>query len=137
MATKLTQIEGIGDSAAEKLHNAQVKSVEDLLEKGATKKGRKLLAETSGLDEKKILKYVNHADLFRIKGIGGQFSELLEKAGVDTVKELRNRNAENLHARLKEVNTSSATRTSGTVPGLEVVRGFIQQAKELDPKVSH
>ena len=93
----ISSIEGIGPKFSEKLAEAGVKTTEKLLEAGASKSGRKKLAEASGIDEKKILRWVNMADLFRIKGVGEEFSDLLEAAGVDTVKELRNRNAENLH----------------------------------------
>lgn len=103
MAKKIKEIEGIGPVFAEKLGNAGVLTVESLLEKGASHSGRKAISEASGIDEGKVLNWVNKADLFRIKGIGPQFSELLEAAGVDTVKELRNRNAENLYQKLVEV----------------------------------
>ena len=100
MGYKIDQIEGIGATYAEKLQAAGVKTTEDLLEKCAAKKGRAALAEETGISEKLILKWTNHADLFRINGIAGQFAELLEAAGVDTVKELRHRVPANLHARL-------------------------------------
>jgi len=87
-----------------------------LLEAGATKAGRKKLAAGSGIDEGKFLDWVNMADLFRIKGIASQFAELLKAAGVDTVKELRNRNAENLHAKLVEVQEEK--KITRTVPAL-------------------
>jgi len=120
---------------SEKLSNAGVNTVEDLLEKGATKSGRKALAEATGIDEGKILKWVNMADLFRIKGIGTQFSELLEAAGVDTVKELRNRNPENLHAKLVEVQAEK--KITRAVPALSQVTDFIEQAKQLPPVVTY
>jgi predicted flap endonuclease-1-like 5' DNA nuclease len=135
MAKKITEIEGIGPVFQEKLAGAGITSVEGLLEAGAAKKGRKNLAAETGIDESKILNWVNKADLFRIKGIGTQFSELLEAAGVDTVKELRNRNAENLHAKLVEVQAEK--KITRTVPGLSQVADYISQAKELDPKVTH
>ena len=103
MAKKITEIEGIGSVFQEKLSKAGVRTVEGLLELGASRSGRKKIAEDSGIDESKILDWVNMADLFRIKGVASQFAELLKAAGVDTVKELRNRNAENLHAKLVEV----------------------------------
>ncbi|MFQ5571072.1 MAG: DUF4332 domain-containing protein, partial [Rhodothermales bacterium] len=88
---KLSTIEGIGPALEEKLKNAGVGSVEKLLEAGRTPQGRKQLASDSGIDGKRILRFVNHADLMRIKGIGGEYSELLEAAGVDTVLELARR----------------------------------------------
>ena len=93
------------------------------------------IAAGSDIDEGKILDWVNMADLFRIKGIASQFAELLKASGVDTVKELRNRNAENLHAKLEEVNAAkSLTRV---VPSLDKIADFIEQAKNLEPVVTH
>ncbi len=135
MAKKIEEIEGIGPVFAEKLVNAGIKTVEFLLEKGASKSGRKALAEETGIDESKILKWVNMADLFRIKGIGSQFAELLEATGVDTVKELRNRNAENLHAKLSEIQAEK--KLTRAVPALTVVTDFIEQAKALPPMVTY
>lgn len=135
MATKIAEIEGIGPVYAEKLSSAGIKSVEALLEAGASKAGRKKIAEESGIDESKILKWVNHADLFRIKGVGPEFAELLEAAGVDTVKELRNRNAANLHAKLEEVQEEK--KLTRVVPALSKVEDFIEQAKALPPVVTY
>jgi predicted flap endonuclease-1-like 5' DNA nuclease len=109
--------------------------VEGLLEKGASKSGRKSIAEASGIDEGKILDWVNMADLFRINGIGSQFAELLKAAGVDTVKELKTRNAENLHAALTK--TQEEKGLTRAVPALSKVEDFIAQAKELDPVVTY
>ncbi|MBW6490232.1 MAG: DUF4332 domain-containing protein [Lentimicrobium sp.] len=131
----IVDIEGIGPVFQEKLGKAGIKTVEGLLKEGASKKGRVAIAAASGIDEGKILDWVNMADLFRIKGIASQFAELLKAAGVDTVKELRNRNAENLHAKLEEVNAAkSLTRV---VPSLDKVADFIEQAKSLEPVVTH
>ena len=135
MSKKITEIEGIGPAIQEKLAGAGVKTVEGLLEAGASKSGRKKIAEASGLDESKILVWVNMADLFRIKGVASQFAELLKAAGVDTVKELRTRNAENLHARLVEVQEEK--KITRTVPGLSQVTDFIEQAKALEPIVTY
>jgi predicted flap endonuclease-1-like 5' DNA nuclease len=135
MATKIAEIEGVGPVYAEKLASAGIKSVEALLENGASKAGRKKIAEESGIDESKILKWVNHADLFRIKGVGPEFAELLEAAGVDTVKELRNRNAANLHAKLEEVQEEK--KLTRVVPALSKVEDFIEQAKALPPVVTY
>ena len=96
MAYKIEQIEGVGEVYAQKLIANGVKTTEDLLAKCATKKGREKMAEATGITEKLILKWTNHADLFRVNGIAGQFAELLEAAGVDTVKEFRHRVAANL-----------------------------------------
>ncbi len=104
MSTKLTDIEGIGDTYAPKLAEVGVTSVEALLEKGATRKGRQELADQTGVSGKLILPWVNHADLFRIKGVAGEYAELLEAAGVDTVPELAQRNPHNLHQKMVTTN---------------------------------
>ena len=135
MAKKITEIEGIGPAFAEKLAGAGVTTVEGLLETGATKAGRKKLAADSGIDEVKILDWVNMADLFRVKGIASQFAELLKAAGVDTVKELKNRNAENLFTKLTEVQEEK--KITRAVPALSQVTDFIEQAKNLEPKVAY
>ena len=96
MDYKIVDIEGVGEVYAEKLVAAGINKVSELLEKCAAPKGRKELAEATEISEKLILRWANHADLFRINGVGPQFAELLEKAGVDTVKEFRHRVAENL-----------------------------------------
>jgi len=135
MSKTITDIEGIGPANQKKLAKAGVRSVEGLLKEGATKSGRKKIAEASGIDEKKVLDYVNMADLFRIKGIASQFAELLKAAGVDTVKELRNRKPENLHAKLLE--TNEAKKLTRVVPGVKQVADFVEQAKSLDPIVKY
>lgn len=131
----IEDIEGVGPAYAEKLVAAGVKSVEKLLEVGGTKKGRQSLAESSGVDESKILKWVNHADLMRINGVGPQFAELLEAAGVDTVKELRGRRADNLAAKMAEVN--EAKNLANRTPNEDMVSGWIEEAKNLSEAVSH
>lgn len=129
MAYKIIDIEGVGDVYAEKLVAAGIEKVEDLLEKCATPAGRKALAEATEISPKLILKWANHADLFRINGIGPQFSELLEASGVDTVKELKHRVAANLHAKLEEVN--AAKNLCNRVPGEAELQKMIDEAKEL------
>lgn len=104
MAYKIIDIEGIGPVYAEKLIAAGIETAAALLEKCSAPAGRKALAEETGISDKLILTWANHADLFRVKGIGPQFAELLEAAGVDTVKELKHRNAANLAAKILEVN---------------------------------
>jgi len=135
MAKKITEIEGIGPVFQEKLAVAGIKTVEGLLEAGASKAGRKKLAAETGIDESKILPWVNMADLFRINGVASQFAELLKASGVDTVKELRNRNAENLHAKLVEVQAEK--KITRAVPALSRVVDFVEQAKGLEPIVTH
>ncbi|HUH72861.1 MAG TPA: DUF4332 domain-containing protein [Chitinophagales bacterium] len=132
---KIEEIEGIGPVYAEKLANASIKTVEGILKAGATRSGRKKIAEESGISEAKILDWVNMADLFRIKGVASQFAELLKASGVDTVKELRTRNAENLHAKLTEVNAEK--KLTRVVPALSQVTDFIEQAKGLEPVITY
>ncbi len=100
---KIEDIEGIGPVYAKKLSDVGVKTVAQLLKVGAGAKGRDELAEKAGIDRKLILEWVNHADLYRIKGVGQEYSDLLEEAGVDTVVELATRNPENLYAKIQEV----------------------------------
>jgi predicted flap endonuclease-1-like 5' DNA nuclease len=135
MGKTVTMIEGIGDVFKGKLAEAGVTTVEGLLEKGASKSGRKAIAEASGISESKILDWVNMADLFRINGVASQFAELLKAAGVDTVKELRTRNPENLHAALTK--TQEEKGLTRVVPPLSKVEDFIAQAKALDPVITH
>ncbi len=135
MDYKIIDIEGIGDVYAEKLIAAGINKVSELLEKCATPKGRKALAEETGISEKLILKWTNHADLFRINGVGPQFAELLEAAGVDTVKEFRHRVAENLQPKLEE--TNAAKNICNRVPAVSEIQKMIDQAKELEPKMTY
>lgn len=135
MAYKIDQIEGIGDAYAQKLKAVGVDTTEELLKRACNPKGRETLAEETGISPKLILKWANHADLFRIKGVAGQFAELLEAAGVDTVKELRHRVAANLHAKLVEVN--DAKNLCNRVPAESEVQRMIDQAKELDPVMTY
>ena len=135
MAYKIIDIEGVGEAYAPKLIAAGISKGEQLLEKGATPKGRAALAEATGISEKLILKWTNHADLFRIKGVGPQFAELLEAAGVDTVKEFRHRVAENLQPKLAELNEER--HICGRVPAVSEVQKMIDQAKELEPKMTY
>ncbi|WP_373732687.1 DUF4332 domain-containing protein [Bacteroides heparinolyticus] len=135
MANNIKDIEGVGEVYAEKLNAAGIKTTADLLEKGATKKGRVQLAETTGISEKLILKWTNHSDLFRIKGIAGQFAELLEAAGVDTVKEFRHRIPANLHAKLVE--TNEAKNLCNRIPSVAELEKMIAQAKELEPVITY
>ena len=128
-------IEGIGPKYAKKLIDKGVKTTNALLKQGATKKGRKDIAEKTGISEILILEWVNLADLFRIKGVAEEYSDLLEEAGVDTVKELRNRKPENLHAKIIE--TNEAKKLVRRVPSLKEVKNWVAQAKELPPVVTY
>lgn len=135
MDYKIIDIEGVGDVYAKKLTEAGINKVSELLERCAAPKGRKELAKATDIPEKLILRWTNHADLFRIKGIGPQFSELLEAAGVDTVKELRNRKADNLHKALEETNAKK--KLTRVVPPLKSVEKMIAEAKALPPKMTY
>jgi len=132
---KLTSIQGIASTTEAKLKTAGVTSVDELLEQGATPKGREDLAAKSGVPAGQVLKFVNYADLFRIKGIAGQTAELLEVAGVDSVAELGQRNAANLAAKLKEVN--DAQKLTGKVPTEKQVGEWIEAAKTLPKQVTY
>jgi predicted flap endonuclease-1-like 5' DNA nuclease len=132
---RIIDIEGIGPVYAEKLAAAGITTVEALLKAGASPKGREALEEETGIGHKLILEWVNLADLFRIKGVGEEYSDLLEEAGVDTVPELAQRNAENLYAKLQEVN--AAKELVRRLPTQSQVADWIGQAKNLDRVVTH
>jgi len=135
MNYKIIDIQGIGEVYSEKLIKAGITTVEELLHKCAKPAGRKALEEETGISGKLILTWANHADLMRIDGIGPQFSELLEAAGVDTVKELRHRVAENLQPKLEEVNAQK--NLTNRVPALVEVQRMIEQAKQLQPVMEY
>ena len=129
---KLVYIEGVGEKYAQKLSAAGVGSTDALLKMGATPKGRKEIAEKSGIGEHMILEWVNHVDLFRIKGVGEEYADLLEEAGVDTIPELAQRKADNLVKKMAEVNL--AKKLVRRLPVLSQVESWIAQAKKL-PRV--
>jgi predicted flap endonuclease-1-like 5' DNA nuclease len=132
---KLETIEGIGPVFAEKLRAAGVRTVEGLLAAGATPKGRKELADKTDIGAEYIMDWVNRADLMRIKGLGEEYSDLLEKAGVDTVPELAQRNPDNLHAKVLEVN--AAKNLVRRPPSRNMVAGWVKQAKKLERAVTY
>ena len=135
MTYRIDEIEGIGPAYREKLSAAQIKTTDDLLEQCASAPGRKVTAEATGCSDKQLLAWANMADLMRVKGVGPEYAELLEASGVDTVKELRNRRADNLAAKMAELNqTKKLTRQ---VPSESVVAGWVEQAKTMDPCISH
>lgn len=135
MSYKIEEIEGIGPAYAEKLGSAGIGSTDDLLQQCGSAKGRDAVSGQTGISTKQLLKWANMADLMRISGVGEEYSELLEAAGVDTVKELRNRNASNLTAKMEEVNeVKNLTRR---VPAESQVEKWIEQAKSLDPMITH
>jgi predicted flap endonuclease-1-like 5' DNA nuclease len=134
MATmaKLTKVEGIGEVYAPKLQEAGIRTTQALLEKGASPKGRNEIAEQTGISETLILRWVNRVDLFRIKGVGEEYSDLLEASGVDTVPELAQRNPENLYQKLVAVNQEK--KLVRQLPTQAQVSDWIEQAKRL-PRV--
>ncbi|MEO7909646.1 MAG: DUF4332 domain-containing protein [Roseiflexaceae bacterium] len=125
----IKEVEGIGPAYAVKLNNAGVTTTEQLLDKGATPKGREELAASTGANTKLILEWINHVDLERIKGIGWEYADLLEAAGVDTVPELAQRNANNLHAKLSEIN--AAKELVRRLPTADQVSRWVEEAKTL------
>ena len=132
MSKPIREIEGIGPKYAEKLQNMGINTVQNLLDKGRSRNGRKELAEKANISETLILEWVNLADLFRIEGVGEEYSDLLEEAGVDTVVELSKRIPENLYAKLKDANEKK--KLVRQLPSLDMVKKWIEQAKKL-PRV--
>ncbi|GAB4113096.1 MAG: hypothetical protein Fur005_33250 [Roseiflexaceae bacterium] len=132
---KLTDVEGIGPTYAEKLGNAGINTTNQLFEHGATAKGRNEIAEQSGISVKLILQWVNHLDLERVKGIGWEYADLLEAAGVDTVPELAQRNPTNLHAALEKVNAEK--QLTKRTPSLSQVEAWVGEAKELPRMIAY
>lgn len=132
---KIIDIEGIGKASAEKLEVEGVSTTDKLLEQGGTAKGRKALEQATGISGKLILRWVNMADLFRIKGVGEEYADLLEAAGVDSVPELAQRKPDNLHAKMKEVN--EAKKLVRALPSASQVASWVEQAKGLERRVSH
>lgn len=135
MAYKIIDIEGVGEAYAEKLIAAGVTTTDALLEKCSTPAGRKALAAETGISDKLILKWTNHADLIRLHGVGPQFAELLEAAGVDTVKELKHRVAANLQAKMEEVNAQK--NLVNRVPSEKELQKMIDEAKELPAVIEY
>ena len=130
--TKIIDVEGIGEVYAKKLTDAGLNTLEALLKAGASPEGRQALADETGISRKLILEWANHADLYRIKGVAEEYSDLLEEAGVDTVPELAQRNAANLYAKLVE--TNAAKELVRRLPTQSQVADWIEQAKAL-PRV--
>lgn len=135
MPYKIIDIEGIGETYGARLNKEGIMTTTDLLKLGGTKQGRSKIAAATHLPESLILTWVNHADLMRIKGIAGQISELLEAAGVDSVMELKGRNAANLHEKLMAVNEEFGL--SGKVPSVHELEAMIAEAKTMSPAVEH
>jgi predicted flap endonuclease-1-like 5' DNA nuclease len=132
---KLESVEGIGEAYATELRKGGVGSIDSLLRKGATRKGREDMAQVTGLSETRILAWVNRADLYRVKGVGGQYSDLLEQSGVDTVMELAQRNPKNLHETLLE--TNERCHLVRKAPTESQVKGWVKYAKSLKRVVEY
>ena len=132
---KIDAIEGVGASYAEKLNSVGISTTQHLLDKGATTKGREEIVGQTGISDKLILRWVNHADLFRLKGVGGEFAELLEASGVDTVAELAQRNAANLCQKMAEVNAEK--KLTRRVPTEAQLTAWITEAKSVPKVVTH
>jgi predicted flap endonuclease-1-like 5' DNA nuclease len=132
---KLIDIEGIGETYAQHLKGVGLNTTEELLQRGGTSAGRQEIADSIGVTTKRVLEWVNRADLFRIKGIGSEYSDLLEAAGVDTVPELAQRNAENLYQRLQETNKEK--KLVRRLPGASEVTAWIEQARALPRAIEY
>jgi predicted flap endonuclease-1-like 5' DNA nuclease len=135
LSQTLLAIEGIGPAFFERLRAIGVKNRRDLLVHGATPKGRKAIADGSGISSKQILEWVSHVDLYRINGVGSEYADLLEAAGVDTVPELAQRNPQNLHQRLLEINAEK--RLVRRNPSLYQVRDWVDQARNLPRMITY
>ncbi len=132
---RVNKIEGIGPANARKLADYGIKSTGTLLKVAANRQGRKDVAQQTGIAERQILEWVNRADLMRIKGVGEEYSDLLEVAGVDTVRELGTRNPDNLHRSLVQVNETR--RLVRRVPSLTEVQRWVKKARSLNPVITH
>ena len=131
----ISEIEGIGPSHAEKLESHGIKTVEDLLKSGATPNGREELVKKTGISHHLILKWVDEADLFRVKGIGREYTELLRASGVDSVKELAQRRADHLHEKVAAINREK--KHVREVPGVNTIERWIEEAKALPGIVTY
>lgn len=132
---RIADIEGIGAKYAKKLQSIGIRSTNRLLSVAASRSGRRDLAEQTGIPAKLILEWVNLADLMRIRGIGEEYSDLLEEAGVDSVKELRNRIPDHLYAAL--IKTNEAKRLVRRMPSKKQVKGWVKEAGRLKPIIMH
>ncbi len=135
MSYKIDEIEGIGPAYGAKLKSAGIDSTDDLLKLCCDAKGRKEISEKTSLSTSQLLEWANMADLMRISGVGKQYAELLEASGVDTVKELRNRNAANLAEKMTEVNTEKKLCKSN--PSESMTTEWVEQAKKMEPLITH
>ena len=135
MSYQIDEIEGIGPTYAAKLKEIGLDTTDDFLKLCCDRKGRDEAAEKTGISEKLILSWANMADLMRVNGVGRQYAEILHAAGVDTIKELRTRNAENLAAAMKTANDEK--NLANACPNASVVQGWIDSAKDMEPLITH
>lgn len=134
---KLEYVEGIGKANAKKLLKAGIRSTNALFAKGAEPAGRKAIAKESGISPKLILEWVNHLDLMRIKGVGSEFADLLEEAGVDTVVELGKRKPKNLHEAIVKVNSKNKNKLVRREPSADLLEKWVNQAKKLPRAIKY
>jgi len=135
--SSLTKVEGIGKRYQKQLNKAGILTTEALLKEGATRKGRNRLAKESGISVKLILEWVNHADLYRINGVGEEYADLLEASGVDTVVELGKRVPENLLSKMAKANSKGKRKLVRQLPGINQVKKWLRQAKRLKRVITH
>lgn len=134
MAT-IDAIAGLDPKSATRFRKSRVRTTEALLKRAATRRDRKALAAATRLDEKQILVWLNRADLMRVKGVGSEYSDLLESAGVDTIKELRRRNPASLTKKMTQIN--EAQKLVQRLPTEGMVEGWIAHASQLEPIISY
>lgn len=135
MSYTIEEIEGIGKEYGDKLRAVDIQTTADLLRRCGTKKGREGVSTESGVSEKLLLDWVNRADLMRINGVAEEYADLMEVAGVDTVKELATRNADNLAEALATANAEK--KCTDRVPSAETVKKWIDEAGTMEAMVSH
>ncbi len=133
---KIEEVEGIGPAYAEKLAGIGIQTTDDLLDRGAMAAGRAAIEESTGIAHSLVLEWVNHVDLMRIKGVGSEYSDLLEAAGVDSPAELARRNASNLATTFQEV-VAARPGIVRRVPTESEIQGWIDQSKDLPKVVEH
>jgi predicted flap endonuclease-1-like 5' DNA nuclease len=133
---RIEDVEGIGPSFADRLAGAGVSTTDDLLREAGSSNGRERLAAASGISAGQLLKWANHVDLMRLNGVGAEFAELLEAAGVDSPAELAQRNAANLAQTFDELDAARPN-TVRRVPNEAMIAGWIAEAKTMERKVSH
>lgn len=131
----ILDIEGVGQQRALKLKGIGVRTTAALLDKAKDPRGRKALAAASGIEESRILKFANIADLMRVRGVAAEYSELLEAAGVDTVKALKTRNPVNLAKAMAEINAKR--KLVRLAPSAKTVAKWVEQAKTIPPMMTY